>query len=59
MENQDDCVNAKIVKRLDLTAPSEKLKFAYLEMIAESHGVAWYASLIISDDVTEIVFLKM
>eukprot|EP00123_Amoebidium_parasiticum_P006067 comp17126_c0_seq1/m.15906 comp17126_c0_seq1/g.15906 ORF comp17126_c0_seq1/g.15906 comp17126_c0_seq1/m.15906 type:complete len:287 (-) comp17126_c0_seq1:47-907(-) len=41
MENEGNCVNARVVKRLDPKPPSKKLVNAYLKEIADTHSVAW------------------
>ncbi|EXJ90203.1 hypothetical protein A1O1_03302 [Capronia coronata CBS 617.96] len=40
-ENQDNCVPARVVDRLKVDPPSQKLVQAYLEEIARTYGVDW------------------
>ncbi|KAF8915103.1 regulator of Vps4 activity in the MVB pathway-domain-containing protein [Mucidula mucida] len=41
MENADNCVNERIVRKLDISMPSSELVNAYLTEIAKSYGVPW------------------
>ncbi|KAF9021751.1 DUF292-domain-containing protein [Hymenopellis radicata] len=41
MENADNCVNDRIVRKLDISMPSPDLVNAYLTEIAKSYGVPW------------------
>lgn len=40
-ENQDNCVPARVVDKLRVDPPSQKLVQAYLEEIARTYGVDW------------------
>jgi len=41
MENRDDCVSDRVVKKLVLATPSAELVNAYLFEIAKGYGVSW------------------
>ncbi|KAF9654171.1 DUF292-domain-containing protein [Thelephora ganbajun] len=41
MENRDNCVSERVMKKLTLSAPSPELVDAYLFEIAKGYGVTW------------------
>lgn len=41
MENRDNCVSEKVMKKLVLSTPSPELVDAYLFEIAKGYGVGW------------------
>ncbi|KAG8853128.1 hypothetical protein FRB96_008379 [Tulasnella sp. 330] len=44
MENQDNCVNDRVMKKLDIRTPPDSLVNAYLEEIAKGYKIGWKAN---------------
>jgi len=53
MENQDSCVNARVIKKLDIRTPPDSLVDAYLEEIAKGYKIDWKANPTTEDDKKE------